>query len=115
CWGLCVPPAAVGGSLPSCCSLTGARAGGGAATGKPKAKPAAGIAPGRARQIQRALVGAGYLRRVSGLWDAASATAMKKFQSDRHWQTHYVPDARALIALGLGPSPAIALAATRRR
>jgi hypothetical protein len=29
---------------------------------------------------------------------------MARFQGDHGWQTKMVPDARALIALGLGPS-----------
>lgn len=65
---------------------------------------AQGIAPARAKEIEAALVQAGYLRSASGHWDAASAAAMKKYQSDHHWQTRFVPDARALIALGLGPA-----------
>jgi len=74
-----------------------------------KKKPAVhhaaqGIAPARAHQIQDALVQAGYLKSASGHWDAATAAAMKKYQTDHHWQTRFVPDARALIALGLGPA-----------
>lgn len=71
--------------------------------------PSHGISSTRAKQIQKALVRVGYLRRVSGVWDSASDAAMKRFQADRHWQTKYVPDARALIALGLGPA-AVAVA-----
>jgi len=63
-----------------------------------------GIAPARAAQIQQALVAAGYLHHASGRWDAATAAAMKKFQAEHRWQTRFVPDARALIALGLGPA-----------
>lgn len=59
------------------------------------------ISPARATQIQQALVHAGYLSQVTGRWDAASIAAMKKFQAAHHWQTRYVPDARALLALGL--------------
>ncbi len=59
------------------------------------------ISPARATQIQQALVHAGYLSEVSGHWDAASIAAMKKFQAAHDWQTRYVPDARALMALGL--------------
>jgi hypothetical protein len=29
---------------------------------------------------------------------------MQKFQSDNGWQTKLVPDSRAIIKLGLGPS-----------
>ncbi|MGH9415764.1 MAG: peptidoglycan-binding domain-containing protein [Terriglobales bacterium] len=70
----------------------------------------AGIAPSRARQIQAALVTAGYLERVSGHWDTTTRAALEKYQRDHHWQTRFVPDARALIALGLGPHPVSAVA-----
>jgi hypothetical protein len=60
-----------------------------------------GMSPQRAAEIQQALIGAGYLKSASGRWDAASAAAMKKYQADHHWQTRFVPDARALLALGL--------------
>lgn len=41
---------------------------------------------------------------TSGHWDAATETAMQKFQSDNGWQTKLMPDSRAIIKLGLGPS-----------
>lgn len=63
-----------------------------------------GISAERAGEIQAALIQAGYLSHNSGRWDAAAAAAMKRYQADHHWQTKYVPDARALIALGLGPA-----------
>ena len=62
-----------------------------------------GMAPERARAIEQALLEKGYLKQVSGRWDAAAAAAMKKFQAEHKWQTRFVPDARALLALGLGP------------
>ncbi len=59
----------------------------------------------RATEIQRALIKTGYLTgSPSGHWDAASITAMTKLQADNGWQTKIVPDSRALIKLGLGPS-----------
>jgi hypothetical protein len=59
----------------------------------------------RATQIQQALIKAGYLTgEPSGHWDAASIAAMTKVQADNGWQTKLVPDSRALIKLGLGPS-----------
>jgi hypothetical protein len=58
----------------------------------------------RATQIQTALVKAGYLKEASGHWDAESQAAMQKLQADNGWQTKLVPDSRALIKLGLGPS-----------
>ncbi|MGH9488051.1 MAG: peptidoglycan-binding domain-containing protein [Terriglobales bacterium] len=60
-----------------------------------------GISDGRAAQIQKALQQAGYLQTVSGRWDDSTIAALKKYQSDHHWQIHYIPDARALLALGL--------------
>lgn len=68
---------------------------------KVSAVPAIGAA--RARAIQAALVRAGYLTRVNGIWDSASQLAMRSFQRAHHWQERFVPDSRALIALGLGP------------
>src|SRR5919201_1428029 len=63
-----------------------------------------GIDKERAREIQQALIREQYLQgEPSGIWDARSKKAMKKFQSDRGWQTKVVPDSRALIELGLGP------------
>jgi hypothetical protein len=62
--------------------------------------------PGRARQIQAALIKAGYLSgEPTGTWDASSNAAMQKYQGANGWQTKLTPDSRALIKLGLG-SPA---------
>lgn len=58
----------------------------------------------RATQIQTALVKAGYLKEASGHWDSESQAAMQKLQGDNGWQTKLVPDSRALIKLGLGPT-----------
>jgi peptidoglycan hydrolase-like protein with peptidoglycan-binding domain len=70
-------------------------------------KPAAqrGIDDTRATQIQTSLIKSGYLTgQASGHWDAGTEAAMQKFQSDNGWQTKLVPDSRAIIKLGLGPS-----------
>jgi hypothetical protein len=76
-------------------------------TVKPKVLGQRTIDDERATQIQQALIKAGYLSgEPSGHWDAASETAMGKLQSDNGWQTKLVPDSRALIKLGLGPSTA---------
>jgi hypothetical protein len=62
------------------------------------------IEPERALQIQNALIREHYLSApASGQWDAATETAMQKYQADHGWQTKLTPDARALIKLGLGP------------
>ncbi len=62
------------------------------------------IAPERAQEIQEALVREHYLTEAAGTWDAATEDAMRRYQADHGWQSKTVPDARALIALGLGPS-----------
>ena len=41
---------------------------------------------------------------ASGHWDPPTEAALRKFQGDQGWQTKTVPDSRALIKLGLGPS-----------
>jgi len=62
------------------------------------------IESARAIQIQEALIAAGYLKgSPSGKMDAATKAALVKLQSENGWQTRVVPDARALIKLGLGP------------
>jgi hypothetical protein len=59
----------------------------------------------RATSIQQALIREHYLTgEPSGLWDAESEAAMRRYQSDHGWQTKEVPDSRALIKLGLGPN-----------
>jgi hypothetical protein len=61
----------------------------------------------RATQIQSALIHSGYLSgEPSGHWDTQTQAAMQKLQADNGWQTKLVPDSRALIKLGLGPSTA---------
>lgn len=62
------------------------------------------IDPDRAREIQDALIRVHYMDGpASGEWDAATETAMQKYQADHGWQTKLTPDSRALISLGLGP------------
>jgi peptidoglycan hydrolase-like protein with peptidoglycan-binding domain len=70
-------------------------------------KPATqrGIDDARATQIQTSLIKSGYLSgEASGHWDAGTEAAMQKFQSDNGWQTKLIPDSRAIIKLGLGPT-----------
>ena len=63
------------------------------------------IAGDRAREIQEALIRERYLDgQPTGLWDAKTMAAMRKFQADQGWQSKVIPDSRALIKLGLGPS-----------
>jgi hypothetical protein len=59
----------------------------------------------RAEAIQEALIREHYLRgEATGKWDQASEEAMRRYQQDHGWQNKTVPDSRALIKLGLGPS-----------
>lgn len=59
----------------------------------------------RAQSIQEALIREHYLSgEATGTWNQASEDAMRRYQSDHGWQSKTVPDARALIKLGLGPS-----------
>lgn len=77
-------------------------------TGKRKTAVAHGqqkIDHERAQEIQEALVREHYLNgEATGTWDDASEAAMRRYQADHGWQSKTVPDARALISLGLGPN-----------
>jgi hypothetical protein len=71
-----------------------------------KARGQQKIDPERAQAIQQALVREHYLSadEAGGPWSPASEDAMRRYQEDHGWQTKEVPDSRALIKLGLGPS-----------
>ena len=59
----------------------------------------------RATAIQEALIREHYLTgEPAGTWNDASEAAMRRYQADHGWQSKTVPDSRALISLGLGPS-----------
>jgi len=59
----------------------------------------------RAQEIQEALIREHYLSgEATGTWNQASEEAMRRYQADHGWQSKQVPDSRALISLGLGPS-----------
>lgn len=59
----------------------------------------------RAQSIQEALIREHYLTGdATGTWNEASEEAMRRYQADHGWQSKTVPDSRALISLGLGPS-----------
>lgn len=59
----------------------------------------------RAQEIQEALIREHYLTGdATATWNQASEDAMRRYQGDHGWQTKEVPDSRALIKLGLGPS-----------
>ena len=53
----------------------------------------------RVKQIQTALVQHGY--QPGKTW-AETQTALRSIAEARGWQTHFAPDARVLIILGLG-------------
>jgi uncharacterized protein YfaT (DUF1175 family) len=59
----------------------------------------------RTQQIQEALIREHYLKGdPTGKWDDATQAALRRYQADNGWQNKTVPDSRALIKLGLGPS-----------
>jgi peptidoglycan hydrolase-like protein with peptidoglycan-binding domain len=63
------------------------------------------IESARTRQIQQALAKAHYFEgEPSGVLDAKTEDALRRFQAANGWQTKVVPDSRALIKLGLGPN-----------
>jgi peptidoglycan hydrolase-like protein with peptidoglycan-binding domain len=60
--------------------------------------------PERNREIQQALIDKGYLQDPpTGVWDAQSADALKRFQADQQLQATGKLDSLSLIRLGLGP------------
>lgn len=62
--------------------------------------------PQRIREIQQALAGRGYAVEPTGVWDAATIEALKRFQDDnniRNLTGKGKLDPLTLIALGLGP------------
>lgn len=64
-----------------------------------------GIDSARAKEIQTALIQQKYMQgEPSGSWDSATQDAMRRYQADHGWQSKTIPDSRALIKLGLGPS-----------
>ncbi len=83
-----------------------------ASTGKRSLRKKTGRARGqqkidseRAQAIQEALIREHYLNgEATGTWNQASEEAMRRYQADQGWQSKTVPDSRALIKLGLGPS-----------
>ena len=73
---------------------------------RPRFRGQQAIQPERTLEIQQALIREHYLSGVpTGEWDQATRAALVRLQSENHWQTKVLPDARALIKLGLGPSP----------
>lgn len=59
----------------------------------------------RTKQIQQALWREHYYSGAAdGTWNAETRGAMERYQREHGWQSKRVPDARALIKLGLGPN-----------
>ena len=76
-----------------------------AAARKPHVRGQAAPRSDRTREIQTALIREHYLNgEPSGSWDDQTRSALTKYQADHGWQSKVVPDSRALIKLGLGPS-----------
>jgi hypothetical protein len=76
-----------------------------ARSSKPRFHGQQAIDSARTLEIQQALIREHYLQGdATGEWDQATREALTRFQDDNHWQTKLLPDARALIKLGLGPS-----------
>ncbi len=62
--------------------------------------------PGRIAEIQQALIREGYLKQeATGKWDDATRAAMRAFQQANGFQVTGLPEAKALMKLGLGPHP----------
>ena len=73
--------------------------------GKKKPRGQLKIDSERAQAIQEALIREHYMTgEPTGTWNQASEDAMRRYQADHGWQSKEVPDSRALISLGLGPS-----------
>jgi hypothetical protein len=73
--------------------------------GKRKPRGQQKIDSERAEAIQEALIREHYMSgEPTGTWNQASEDAMRRYQADHGWQSKEVPDSRALISLGLGPS-----------
>jgi hypothetical protein len=59
----------------------------------------------RYKEIQQALANKGYLKpeEATGTWNADSADALKRFQSEQNLDASGKINSLSLIALGLGP------------
>lgn len=80
------------------------KAGRKSARGSWKRRGQQAITSERTREIQQALIQARYLDGdATGVWDARTKEAMRRYQADNGWQTRVLPDSRALIKMGLGP------------
>ncbi|HWR34799.1 MAG TPA: peptidoglycan-binding domain-containing protein [Clostridia bacterium] len=63
------------------------------------------ISSERTLEIQEALIREHYLDgEATGTWDQGTKDALVRYQRANGWQSKVLPDSRALIKLGLGPS-----------
>lgn len=78
---------------------------GGKKSSKKVARGQQGIDSDRASEIQAALIREKYMDgEPNGIFDQRTKDALIKYQAAHGWQTKVLPDSRALIKLGLGPS-----------
>ncbi|HXH48834.1 MAG TPA: peptidoglycan-binding domain-containing protein [Terriglobia bacterium] len=64
------------------------------------------IQPERVREIQEALVKAGFLHdKPDGVWGSSTREAMKQYQKQNGFTPTGLPEAKPLMLLGLGPHP----------
>lgn len=64
------------------------------------------LEPSRAKEIQQALIQAGYLHEEpTGKWDDQTREAMRRYQTDHGFSATGLPEAKSLMSLGLGPHP----------
>jgi hypothetical protein len=64
------------------------------------------IQPARVKEIQEALVKAGFLHdKPDGVWGSSTREAMKQFQKQNGFTPTGLPEAKPLMLLGLGPHP----------
>ena len=62
--------------------------------------------PERVREIQEALVKAGFLHeKPDGVWGSSTRDAMKQYQKQNGFTPTGLPEAKPLMLLGLGPHP----------
>jgi peptidoglycan hydrolase-like protein with peptidoglycan-binding domain len=64
------------------------------------------LQPARVTEIQRRLIDEGYLQQEpTGKWDNSTRDAMLRYQTDHGFAATGLPEAKALMKLGLGPHP----------
>lgn len=64
------------------------------------------LQPERIQEIQQALIRKGFLKQeANGKWDSATREAMRNYQQANGFEVTGLPEAKALMKLGLGPHP----------